>query len=111
MISKVILSLVHLFNTSFDIHIGFPPNFLHNLLCFNQGDFKSQKEAIWAVTNLTSGGTIGHVVYLVQAGVMEPLLNLLMVKDCKVVQVILDAVSNIFTVSESWFYSFICIKL
>lgn len=55
---------------------------------------------MWAVTNFTSGGTIQQVVYLVQANVLEPLLNLLSSKDSKTVLVILDAITNIFMVSD-----------
>ncbi len=63
-----------------------------------QGEFRAQKEAVWAITNLTAGGNVQQVVAAVQAGVLKPLCDLLVVKETKVVTVILDALANILQV-------------
>ena len=54
---------------------------------------------MWAITNLTAGGSIEQIVYVVQAGAMKPLCDLLVVKETKIVTVILDALINILNVS------------
>ncbi|XP_077977023.1 importin subunit alpha-1-like [Glandiceps talaboti] len=67
----------------------------HLLQVLDKGDYKSQKESIWAVTNFTSGGTLEQIFYIVKAGVLKPLCDLMVVKEANVILVILDAIGNI----------------
>lgn len=60
-----------------------------------QGDFKARKEVAWAVTNLTTGGTIQHLTKLLEAGALSPFCNLLEAKDSNIILVVLDGLTNI----------------
>lgn len=63
---------------------------------------------MWAVTNLTSGGTAEQLVQLVQSGALEAIINLLRVKDAKVILIILEAINNMFKVRETSVVKSIC---
>lgn len=65
-------------------------------------DFKTRKEACWAIVNATSGGLNkpSQIQYMVQAGVIRPLCEVLMAMDNKIVQVALDGLDNILKVGE-----------
>lgn len=67
-----------------------------------KGDFKSQKEAVWVITNLTSGGTPEQISYVVSGGVIRPLCDLLTVKEAKVILVILDGLTNILNAADKF---------
>lgn len=59
-----------------------------------QGEFQTQKEAAWAISNLTISGNREQVARLVQEGVIPPFCNLLACKDPQVIQVVLDGINN-----------------
>lgn len=62
---------------------------------FFQGDFKSQREAAWALTNLTSGGSTEQILSLCEQGVLKPLCDLLTARDERLLMVVLDGITNI----------------
>lgn len=48
---------------------------------------------------MAAGGNTEQIAYIVQAGCLKPLCDLLVVKETKVVSVILEAITNILHVS------------
>ncbi|KAJ5499062.1 Karyopherin alpha subunit [Penicillium expansum] len=73
---------------------------LINLLA--NGDFKTRKEACWAISNATSGGLQkpDQIRYLVSQGCIKPLCDLLACPDNKIIQVALDGLENILKVGD-----------
>ncbi|PSN37483.1 Importin subunit alpha-1 [Blattella germanica] len=65
---------------------------LHVLL---SGDFKSQKEAAWAVTNFTSGGSVQQLAVLVQMGFLKPFCDLMDSRDWKAVTVAAEKMGEV----------------
>jgi hypothetical protein len=75
-----------------------PP--LINIL--QNADFKTKKEACWALSNATSGGLQepNQIRYLVSQGCIKPMCDLLQSMDNKIIQVSLDGLENILKVGE-----------
>jgi len=61
----------------------------------SKDDFDVKKEACWAISNATSGGSTRQLAYLVEAGCIRPLCDILTIKDTKVVTVALEGLENI----------------
>merc|ERR1712166_664222 len=68
-------------------------------------DFKTRKEAAWAISNATSGGRPDQIQQLVAAGCIPPLCNILSVGDYKVLEVALDALDNILRSAPTLLYA------
>lgn len=66
----------------------------------SKAEFKTRKEAAWAITNATSGGTPVQIRYLVDKGCIMPLCDLLTVMDIKIVQVALNGLENILKLGD-----------
>jgi hypothetical protein len=58
------------------------------------GDYKSRKEAAWAISNLCSGGNADQVGYLVNQGGVSPVCEVLKMEDQKMIKVALDTLEN-----------------
>ncbi len=73
------------------------PLITHHL---SKSDFLTQREAAWAINNMTINGNKQQIQYLVQQGVIEPLRNLLAFKDVQVIEVVLNGLINILKMSD-----------
>ena len=62
--------------------------------------FDVKKEAAWAISNATSGGTPEQIMYLVSQQCIQPLCDLLAVKDSRIVKVALEGIENILKLGE-----------
>jgi len=65
------------------------------------GDFKAKKEATWAITNLTSGGSAEQIFKLVELGGMKPMCQMLSCDDGKIIQVVLDGLTNMLNMADA----------
>lgn len=66
-------------------------------------EFDIKKEAAWAISNATSGGTAEQLKYLVDAKAIKPLCDLLNVPDVRIVTVALEGLENILKVCMGGF--------
>ncbi len=65
------------------------------VVMLERGELEVRKEAAWAVCNGTSGGNPDQIAYMVQCGVIPPLLQMLSARDFRVAGVILEGLENI----------------
>lgn len=66
-----------------------------------KGDFKSQKEAAWVVTNTTTSGTSDQIISLIDKfAILKPFCDLLASKDARTIKVALTGILNLFQLAE-----------
>lgn len=70
-------------------------------IMLNSPNFKTVKEAAWAIANACSGGDPMQIRYLISSGAIPPLVKLLNKPDVKIVQVALEALGMILHVGQS----------
>jgi len=65
------------------------------------GELRTQKEAVWALGNATSGGSPEQIRYLVSQGAIPPLCDFLTKLDVKFILVALNGLENILKVGAA----------
>jgi importin subunit alpha-6/7 len=66
----------------------------------SNAEFDIRKEAAWAISNATSGGTEQQIKFLVQQGCIRPLCDLLTGSDPKIVTIALEGLENILRIGD-----------
>jgi hypothetical protein len=66
----------------------------------DRGSYQIQKEAAWAVSNVTFCGKSEHVLRMIDYGVIPPLCSLFKVEDTVIVLTVLEAVFNILRIAN-----------
>ena len=64
-------------------------------------EFDIKKEAAWALSNATSGGSADQLKRLVQEGCIKPMCDLLSCSDPRIITVALEGLENILKVGET----------
>ncbi|XP_055335439.1 importin subunit alpha-5-like [Paramacrobiotus metropolitanus] len=64
-------------------------------------EFKTRKEAAWAITNALSGGTQEQIQTFVQTGCIPPMCDLLGSTDARILQVALTGLESILRVGQN----------
>ncbi|XP_010486300.1 PREDICTED: importin subunit alpha-6-like [Camelina sativa] len=65
------------------------------------GELDVKKEALWAISNATSGGNHDQIKFLVRQGCIKPLCDLLTCPDPRVVTAALEGLYKILKVAEA----------
>ena len=71
---------------------------------------QAQKEAVWAVTNLTSGGTVEQIIRLCAEGVLKPFCDLLAAKVTRLFRCVHNKFHNFLSGSGRFRTSFRLIR-
>jgi len=70
------------------------------IFLLSHAEFDIRKEVAWAFSNASSNGAREHIKYFVDQGCIPPLCELLRANDIKIIEVSLDALSNILRIGE-----------
>lgn len=82
-------------------YFGFEDIFTQIRHVLMSSDFKSQKEAAWAVTNTTTSGRPEQIADLIEKyQILKPFCDLLEAKDPRTVKVVLTGLGNLLMLTE-----------